>query len=298
MPGLSVLIPVYNRSVLALVEALTAQASQWPGPVEICVLDDGSEEVHRRINRAVATVPNAHYRELPHNVGRAAIRNQLVASAAHEWVLLLDNTSELLDNQYLSRYAARLGRAPVLVGGVNYAAEAPAEPDLRLRWLYGQQREARPLVQRQAAPYDQLLVNNLLLKKKLLQRFPLDEALRGYGHEDTKLGWQLAAAGVPVYHLDNPIVHAGLETATIFLEKSEQAVYNLAQLLRENSRSANSRLAQTASGLQRVKLAPLAQAVLGLSEPMLRRNLLGHDPSLKALDALKLLWLLREGVGG
>jgi GT2 family glycosyltransferase len=297
MPGLSVLIPVYNRSVLSLIKALAEQASQWPGPVEICVLDDGSQEPHRRINRVVAMLPGVHYRELPHNVGRAAIRNQLVANAEHEWMLLLDNTSELLDDQYLARYAAALSQAPVLAGGVSYAAQPPLELALRLRWLYGQQREARPLMQRQAAPYDQLLVNNLLLSKELLQQFPLDESLRGYGHEDTKLGWQLAAAGVPVHHLANPIVHAGLETAAVFLQKSEQAVHNLARLLRENNQGASSRLAQAAYRLQRVKLAAVAHAALALGEPILRRNLLGASPSLRALDALKLLWLLREGVG-
>jgi hypothetical protein len=296
MPGLSVLIPVYNRSVLALVEALAAQASQWPGAVEICVLDDGSEEPYRHINRAIATLPNVHYSELPYNVGRAAIRNQLATNAQYEWVLLLDNTSQLLGNQYLACYAEALGQAPVLAGGVSYAAQAPTDPALRLRWLYGQEREARPLAQRQAAPYDQLLVNNLLLKRELLQRFPLDESLRGYGHEDTKLGWQLATAGVPVHHFNNPIVHAGLETAALFLQKSEQAVQNLARLLHENSQGANSRLVQTAYRLQRAKLAAVAQAALTLGEPIFRRNLLGSNPSLRALDALKLLWLLREGV--
>jgi glycosyltransferase involved in cell wall biosynthesis len=297
MPGLSVLIPVYNRSVLALVEALVAQATHWPGPVEICVLDDGSEASYRSINRELASWESVRYRELLHNVGRAAIRNQLVVSAQHEWVLLLDNTSQLPDNQYLARYAAALGRAPIIAGGVSYAAQAPAEPALRLRWLYGQQRESRSVAQRQAAPYDQLLVNNLLLSKGLLQQFSFDENLRGYGHEDTKLGWQLAAASVPVHHIHNPIVHAGLEAAGVFLQKSEQAVHNFARLLRENSQAANSRLAQAALRLQRTHLTDVAQAFLTLSEPMLRRNLLSTKPTLSALDALKLLWLLREGVG-
>lgn len=295
MPGLSVLIPVYNRAVRELTEALARQAPQWPGPVEICLLDDGSGEAYQAANRNLAALPGVRYRELPRNVGRAAVRNQLVANAQYEWLLLLDNTSQLLDTKFLARYAAVLSQAPVLAGGVSYAAQAPLEPALRLRWLYGQQREARPLTQRQVAPYDQLLVNNLLLSKELLQRFPLDETLRGYGHEDTKLGWQLAAAGVPVRHLANPVLHAGLETADVFLDKSEQAVRNLARLLREGEPGARSRLAQTAQCLRRARLAAGAQAALTLCEPLLRRNLLGANPSLRALDALKLRWLLREG---
>ncbi len=297
MAGLSILIPVFNREVTELVHALRAQLPDWPGPTEIRLLDDGSDEEYRRANRLLAALPRVVYQELAANVGRAAVRNQLVASAKHEWVLLLDNTSQVLASHYLARYAVASSQGPVVAGGVRYADQAPAEPALRLRWLYGRQREARSLMQRQAAAHDQLLVNNLLITRSLLLQFPLDESLCGYGHEDTKLGWQLAAAGVPLYHLDNPIVHAGLETAVAFLEKSEQAVHNLAQLLREDNLGVSSRLVQVVRRLQRARLAAGLQAALTLSEPLLRHNLLSKKPSLKALDALKLLWLLREGVG-
>jgi glycosyltransferase involved in cell wall biosynthesis len=297
MVGLSVLIPVFNRDVSELVRALLAQTPAWPGPTEIRLLDDGSAEEYRVINRLLAMLPGVVYQELTANLGRAAVRNQLVASAQHEWVLLLDNTSRLMDSHYLARYAAVLGQAPVVVGGVRYADQAPAEPALRLRWLYGQQREARSLAQRQAAPYSQLLVNNLLLSKVICQQFPFDEGLRGYGHEDTKLGWQLAVAGVLIHNLENPVLHAGLETATAFLEKSKQAVHNFARLLREDNLGADSKLARTARHLQRARLAASARMALTLSEPLLKRNLLSKRPFLSALDALKLLWLLREEAG-
>jgi len=299
MAGLSILIPVFNREVAHVVHALSAQAPAWPGPVEIRLLDDGSAEEVRVQNRPLGALPGVVYQELATNVGRAAIRNRLVASAKYEWVLLLDNTSQVPSSYYLARYAAALGQAPVVVGGVCYAIQAPAAPAQRLRWLYGRQREARSLAQRRATPFNQLLVNNLLAQKAVLQAFPLDECLRGYGHEDTKLGWQLAAAGLSVQHLDNPIVHAGLDTATAFLEKSEQAVRNLAHLLREGNlgAGAGSQLARVAQRLQRAGLAAGARAVLALGEPLLRRNLLSNRPSLRALDALKLLWLLRQQPG-
>ncbi|AMJ65866.1 glycosyltransferase family 2 protein [Hymenobacter sp. PAMC 26628] len=293
MPGLSVLIPVYNRPVAELTNALLAQAPQWPGPVEIYLLDDGSEGNCRCQNRPLGALPGVRYQELPRNVGRAAVRNLLAAGAQHAWLLLLDNTGQLPDGQFLARYAAALGAAPVLAGGVCYAPGPPADPALRLRWLYGQQREVRPVAARQAAPYGQLLINNLLISKELLLRFPLDESLRGYGHEDTQLGWQLAAAAVPVQHLDNPVHHAGLETAAAFLEKSEQAVRNLAQLLREHRVESGAQLVQVAQRLRRAGLAPAARVALSAAAPALRRHLLGPRPTLAALDALKLLWLLR-----
>ena len=293
MPGLSVLIPVYNRPVMELTNALLAQAPQWPGPVEIYLLDDGSEETCRRLNRPLGALLGVRYQELPRNVGRSAVRNQLAVGARHAWLLLLDNTGQLPDGQFLARYAVALGRAQVLIGGVCYAPGPPADPALRLRWRYGQAREVRPVAKRQVAPYSQLLINNLLISKKLLLRFTLDESLCGYGHEDTQLGWQLAVAAVSVLHLNNPVRHAGLETAATFLEKSEQAVRNLVQLLRENRVGSDARLVQAAQWLRRVGLAPPARMALGAAASVLRRQLLGPHPSLVVLDVLKLLWLLR-----
>lgn len=292
--GLSVLIPVYQRDVGALVRALLAQAAGWPGPVEILLFDDGSAEEFRRLNRALAALPGVRYRELPRNVGRTAIRNQLAAAARHEWLLLLDNDNQLPDARFLARYAAAHSQAAVLIGGTSYEAAPPTDPALLLRWRYGARREARPAAVRQAAPYGQLTINNALVRTAIFRQFPLDERLSSYGHEDTKFGAELAAAGVSVLHLDNPVVHDGLEPAAVFLAKSEQAVRNLARVHRENGLGTDSHLLQMALRLRRLGAAGLAKLALGTAAPVLRRQLLSPHPSLRALDLLKLHWLLRE----
>ncbi|MDO7847217.1 glycosyltransferase [Hymenobacter sp. M29] len=292
--GLSVLIPVYNWNVTALVQALLAQRTDWPGPVEIRLLDDGSRPEFLNANRPLGTLPGVRYQELPRNVGRAAIRNQLAAAAQHEWLLLLDNDSLPPDAQFLGRYAAACEQAPVLIGGTSYRASPPAEAALYLRWLYGQAREARPAAVRQAAPYGQLTINNALIRADVFRRFLLDESLTGYGHEDTKFGAALAAAGIPLVHLDNPVLHEGLETAAVFLLKSEQAVRNLAQVFRSDGLGMDSRLLQTTLRLRRLGLAAAARATLGAAAPALRRQLLSPRPRLRLFDLLKLFWLLRE----
>lgn len=294
MPGLSILIPVFNWPVGALVHALLAQRADWPGPVEILLLDDFSTEEFRQLNRLLASLPNVRYQELPLNVGRAAIRNQLAATAQHEWVLLLDNDSLLPDSHFLARYAAARQQAAVLIGGTCYPAAPPADSALHLRWHYGRAREARPAAVRQAAPYGQLTINNALLRAEVFRQFPLDERLAGYGHEDTQLGAALAAARVPLLHLDNPVLHNGLEPAAVFLHKSAQAVRNLAQGYRQSGLGTDSRLLQAALRLRRLGLAPMARATLGAAAPALRRQLLSAAPRLRALDVLKLYWLLRE----
>ncbi|GAB2873271.1 hypothetical protein GCM10027044_39610 [Hymenobacter ruber] len=277
-----------------MVNSLLAQIADWPGPVEVLLLDDFSSNEFRLINRPLADLPGVRYRELPQNVGRAGIRNQLAATAQHEWLLLLDNDSLLPDTQFLARYAAALGRAAVLIGGTCYESTPPADPALHLRWHYGHVREARSAAVRQAAPYGQLTINNALIRADVFRQFPLDERLTGYGHEDTKFGVELAAARIDILHLDNPVLHDGLEPAAVFLQKSEQAVRNLAQVHRLDGLGTDSRLLQLALRLRRLGLAPAARATLGAAEPALQRQLLSAAPRLPLLDLLKLFWLLRE----
>jgi glycosyltransferase involved in cell wall biosynthesis len=297
LAGLSILIPVFNREVAALVASLLAQVADWSGPVEIRLLDDGSAAGYRASNAALASLLGVYYEELPANVGRAAIRNQLAARAQYEWLLLLDNDSLLPDKQFLARYAQAMQEQPaaLFIGGTTYEATPPADPALYLRWHYGRCREMRLATTRQRDPSGQLAINNAFLKKELLHRFPLDERLSGYGHEDTRFGLELAQAGIAVYHLDNPVLHDGLEPAATFLAKSHQAVRNLAQVLRTDGLGADTRLARTAARLRATGLADPARATLATLAPALRRHLLGARPSLRALDLLKLLWLLQEG---
>lgn len=292
--GLSILIPVYNWPVTGLVQALLAQVPDWPGPVEMLLLDDGSAAEARQRHRPLAAWPGVQYRELPQNVGRAAIRNQLVAWAQYDWLLLLDNDSSLPDAHSLARYAAALPQAPVLVGGTCYDAQPPADPALRLRWHYGRLREQRPAAVRQQQPYAQLTINNLLIRAEVFRRFGLDETLTRYGHEDTRFGWHLRAAQVPVLHLDNPVRHDGLEPAEVFLRKSRDAVRNLAALYRREGLGTDSRLLGAALRLRQLGLAGAARRVLRRLQPRLHRQVLGPAPSLRAFDLLKLGWLLEE----
>ncbi|WP_054413354.1 glycosyltransferase family 2 protein [Hymenobacter sp. DG25A] len=294
MPGLSVLLPIYCRDVTPLVQALVQQAARWPGPVEILCFDDASDEATRRLNRPVAAWPGVIYRELPRNVGRSAIRNQLAAAARHPWLLLLDNNISLPQADFLARYAACLGTAPVVVGGTVYAKTAPAAPEQRLRWQHGRLREARPARVRQQQPYESFILKNVLLESAVFRRFGLDEALMHYGHEDSKLGWQLQQAGIAVHHVDNPVLHDGLECAAHFLEKAQQAARNLVYLYQTEGWGTGTRLLQTALWLWRLGLAGLYQAGFGLIYQRVQQALLSGTPDLRQLDALKLYWALQE----
>jgi hypothetical protein len=134
----------------------------------------------------------------------------------------------------------------------------------------------------------------VLLHAAVLTQFPFDEELMGYGHEDTKLGMELARARVPIVHLDNPVLHLGLEPAGKFLDKSQQAVRNLAYLYRKAGLGSDTQLLQTALRLRRFGLATAARSALQVLVPALQRNLLSAEPSLRKFDLLKLYWVLGE----
>lgn len=295
MLGLSILIPVYNRDITSLVRSLLRQASDWSGPVEINCLDDGSTPQFRLQNRVLANLPGVNYQELPQNIGRSAVRNRLAAAARQPWLLLLDNNVSLPDTQFLARYAAAAGTttAPVVVGGTTYASTPPPDMATYLRWHYGRQREAHSAEVRQQRPHAQFKLKNVLLRADVFRQVQLDESLTRYGHEDTKFGWQLHAADIAVSHIDNPVVHTGLESTEAFLLHSCQAVQNLVHLYRTEGLGTDSELLRMALRVRRLGLAGIAGATLSQAEPRLLCHLLTAQPQLRALDLLKLLWALR-----
>ncbi|RPD48452.1 glycosyltransferase [Hymenobacter sediminis] len=294
MTGLSVLIPVFNQDVRPLVHALLRQASGWPGPVDIHCLDDGSEQRYLHKNRELDLLPGVEYRELKRNVGRSAIRNRLALEARQPWLLLLDNNVSLPDQQFLARYAAATAAAPVLVGGTAYTALPPQEPANLLRWHYGRRREARSVEKRQQQPYRQFILKNVLIQTSVFRQLGLDEQLTRYGHEDTKLGWLLRRQGIPVVHIDNPVLHDRLEAAPVFLRKTRDAVRNLVQLYHAEGLGTDTKLLRAALQLEQWGLSDAVRVAFRLRYEQVQRNLLSEKPSLRQLDALKLYWLLGE----
>ena len=117
---------------------------------------------------------------------------------------------------------------------------------------------------------------------------------RTYGHEDTVFGGALAAAGLSVGHLDNPVLHLGLEPAPVFRQKTVEAVANLVRLAQASQPGATaSGLWRLAQQLHRTGAAGVTRHLLSALEPRLLRNLDSGAPSLYAFDAWRLLLTLR-----
>ena len=197
--------------------------------VEILFYDDGSSEKYRETNSWLDDEAAVKYVLLPRNIGRAAIRNRLAASAEGEAVLFLDDDS-LIDNpDFIKNYLKHNDGKTVICGGRKYTEDCPDE-EHRLHWTYGSRMESKDATQRNKKPNEAFHSNNFLIPKSVWQEVPFDENLKQYGHEDTLLGYELSRQGYPILHIDNEVIHGDLESNDMFMHKTRLAIQNLKYL--------------------------------------------------------------------
>ncbi|MBX2870751.1 MAG: glycosyltransferase [Saprospiraceae bacterium] len=292
---LSICIPVYNYHVLPLVMALLAQAKQLPIDFEILVWEDGSSEKSKIGNRKLANIdPRLHYVEWQENSGRSMIRNRLADAAKFRYLLFLDCDADLPDNQFLSRYANHWNlqvEQQVVCGGRIYP-EQPVDDDLQLHWWYGTLKESQPVARRRSAPNSSFMTNNFLISRSIFEHIRFNEQLQGYGHEDTIFGWELQKQKIRIEHIDNPVIHAGLEPASVFLQKTNEGINNLHRLYKlmgkESTWFKEIKLLRLFGRLQQWGIAGITHWILNLLQKPIERQLHSSKPSLVLFDLYKL----------
>ena len=292
---LSILIPVYNYDVTELALSLLKQCRQVTSHFEICLYDDGSEEKFRKKHRPLNSYDEIRYLELRHNIGRASIRNRLAADAVYKNLLFLDNDSALPDDDFINRYWNCPEKADVLVGGTIYEAQQPSDLYM-LRWRYGKAREEKTAAVRNKQPYRSLTLNNMLIRKDVYEMHPLYTGLEGYGHEDTRFGWELQKAGVGVMHIDNPVIHMGLEPGVDFIRKTKQAVKNLHKLYLEMGDLPDSSLLKAYRMLARAKARKAFLLAFRPFKATVLTNLKSDDPNLTYFDLYKLYLFTKQAL--
>lgn len=227
---ISICIPVYNFDVRQLVNSLSGQVENAGVACEIVLIDDGSDEEYKKINRSVCN--REIYVELSENIGRASIRNLFLEYAKYQFLLFLDCDSLIVSDAFLKRYiAAAAGTgAQVICGGRIYDPQKPPKEYL-LRWKYGMFRESQTLEQRQKAPNRSFMSNNFLIRREILAKFPFDERITQYGHEDTLLGFVLKKNHIEITHINNPVLNGELEINSEYLRKNAESIKNLGAIL-------------------------------------------------------------------
>ncbi len=228
---LTVAIPVYNFDIGPLLSELRESMDAANTGGEIVVMDDASGPKWQKDNARAARENGAIYRQLDENIGRSAIRNRLAEEAKGRQIIFMDCDMRLPDRNFVSRYLRHAGEG-VVAGGHIYG-EMPADPEKMLHWCYGTQVESRPATERNNAPYRSFMTGNFMIPKASFKSIRFDESIQGYGHEDTLFGLELKRKGIPILHIDNPLIHSQIESNDRFIEKNREAVRNLMKIYLE-----------------------------------------------------------------
>lgn len=285
---LSVLVPTYHYNVLPLARTVIGQLSKTSIPFEFICIDDGSHSELNTENRQINALPNAVFTANKENLGRSRMMNLLAARANYPYLLFLDADVMPADENFIDNYLSQVKKgAEVCYGGLAYKKEHTKEE--ALRWRYGMAREAITLKKRLNSPYAHTLTSNLLIKKGVVLRFPFPTELTQYGYEDTVFVNLLKTANIPIMHIQNPVYHLQLDTATIFLKKTNNAVSNLVELTKNNKLPyEKTRLGKAFVALKKYGLVKIAGFILNVLNPFIFKNLHSKKPSLFLFDLYKL----------
>lgn len=317
---LSICIPIYNFDVQNLVKDLHQQCLDASIVFEIVCFDDGSKESFKKLNRNIQNLSFINYVELPKNLGRSKIRNELGRMAKYPYLIFMDCDSATVDKKYIANYVqgmkqawrndldkkslnrprTRLGETIesnipfelefLLYGGRVYKKEPPTNHQFFFHWTYGSKREQVSPENRQKKEHHAFMTNNFLIPKQLFLDIQFDESLTQYGHEDTLFGLELKKRNTPIVHINNPLIHIGLETTEVFLMKTKMGVQNLHFLSKKTS-LIESKLLNTYKRFRQVKLDWILRLGYAILEKKMVANFHSSKPNMRLFDLYKLGYL-------
>lgn len=287
---LSILIPTYNYNARAIVEALHALMLREDIDGEIIVGDDAStcetewfEEVERLEHVKVMHEST--------NQGRAAIRNHLGVAAQGSRLWFIDADAEVPEEFSLKDGLATADLSPVVCGGL-YHPDVNPNPKGTLRYKYERAADQkRSAHERRKHPHRRLSTFNLLVHRDLFLRHRFNEKCDKYGYEDALFGVELARHHVAVSHIDNPLIHIGIDDNEEFLKKTEMAMRSLYKISNIMPREGNG-IVDIARRLRKWHLDGLVKWSFMLVRRPLRANLLSSHPLLPFFQFYKLGYYL------
>ena len=284
---ISILIPVYNQNAVELVKAVQRQCEKLEIQFQIMVFDDLSSEEFRKQNRPLGHEFGVNYLELSENHGRAKIRNRLARMARFKHLLFIDGDSEIIRDDYIQKYLDQIEHAEIVYGGRVYQNKKPSEARKVLHWKYGRTREALPLKKRVLDPFLNFQSNNFMITAWLFGKLKFDEDVKGYGYEDLLFAQKIRNVDAGILHIDNPVLHAGLEDADALIEKTKNACKNLA-ILNKSDQLNDTRLTRFYDKMKGFGIKDLLVRYYESNKAGFLKNLNSSNPSILKFSLMKL----------
>lgn len=286
---LSILIPIYNYDVRNFISELHSQAIKENIKFEIILADDVSETYFQEINSELQKLDNVKYIQLNENIGRSKIRNFLAEQAMYDYLLFADCDMEITNIKYINKYLLHAKNNSVICGGITYSKKSPKNLNLFFRWYYGIHREKLSAETRNKKPYASFMTGNFFIQKDIFNRIKFNDNLTQYGHEDTLFGIELKRKGINIKHINNPLIHIGLETTEEFISKTQKGINNLIFIQKRNNYP---------ELFEEIKLLKIAKKiypfrffirfVFKISKNLILKNLKSIKPKLYLFDYFKL----------
>ena len=288
---LSILLPVYNCSCVALVTELQRQCVECGTEFEIIVADDGSSVAsYIEHNLRIERLDGVRYITRKQNVGRSAIRNFLISQAQGEWLLFIDGDLTLDNSHFIRRYLQ--AKSNVVVGGIRIGGD-PNRWKNNLRYHYEKAYEQKNTPQdRQCHATKHFRTTNFLAHKDIMMKHSFDENFVQYGYEDVLFGKSLAMDHVAITHIDNPITLDFFESNSEFLDKTEQSLRTLYTF--RNQLKGYSQLLETAEKIKKLHLQKLVNAAYFLVGQRIKKHLQGNNPSIFLFNVYKLMYYIHH----
>jgi glycosyltransferase involved in cell wall biosynthesis len=279
---LSILIPTFNDDLTSLVQNLCREIQSLDAPVEVIIGDDHSDQQNNY--ESLKKLGPVSLLRNEQNIGRTATRQHLAQNAKFNTLLFLDADVLPDHTDFLARYLAHLGQGSVLFGGVCYTDQKPKK-QLLLRWVYGKKREAKTAEQRRGNPHF-IISQNLMIDRDIFLSVN-NPKIQRYGW-DNVFSYQLYHKDIDVLHIDNPVLHMGLESCENYLEKVDQAMKTLVWAQKQGMISEDfTSIQKLYCKLSTLRLAGLLEQLVRPCLPLMRYQLASRFPSVRVLDFYK-----------
>ena len=286
---LSILIPTYDHTCYQLVADLHEQAELLGVPYEIIVAEDGSRsQVDIIANHKMTELSHCQHIVNKEHLGPANIRNLLARKAQYNWIVFIDSDAKVEKTDFLSTYYQQIGKADVVVGGLRHPTENH-DPHRSLRFRYETEADKhRSAAERSLHPYDKFTPFNVMIRRSTFLCILFNTHCKEYGYEDALFGVELKRRNISILHIENPLIHTGLDTNEVFLRKSETALQSLKRL--GAKMEGHSYVGKTYQRFRKYHATWMLRGFYRLFGKLMRHLLLSKHPSLLCFSIYKLCY--------
>ena len=283
---LSILIPTYNYDITTLVENLSQQLENSKLKYELLVCDDSSTIQNIvESNKQINNLRNCKFIQNQKNLGRTATRQKLAKTAQYDLLLFMDADVEV-SKDFIEKFNVKNQTADIIFGGTAYLEKKPQKNKV-LNWKYGKNKEVKSIKDRRKNPYLSIISRCFLIKKDVFLK--VNTFLEsGYGF-DVAFTNELKKINATVKHIDNPVIHIGLDDNKSFIDKTLKAKDSLFYFEYHNIIPKDYKSIQKAYlFLKTYNLDLIFISLINIFEAQILKNLNSNYPSIFLFDLYRL----------